>query len=109
MDGIDIKGKSVQAFKLTDGQKKFQRHFQGIQKVRKLLQLKSLALKQQVDQTTLMWNKLNEIAGQLQPPTEMTRDIEGMNFASPKEDPYESMLLGGQEEQGSQQGQGPSF
>lgn len=85
MEKKDRRGEPVEAFKLSEGQKKFQVRFSRLQEARRMLQARTL--QNQIENRSLrdLWEMLEgEFAG-LPVPKNPTRGMEGMNFPDEEE------------------------
>ena len=91
MGKTDTKGAPVENYRLTEEQVAFQKKFGTMQKIRKLLEAKTLQLKYEGDNLAEQWKIWETGLKSLDIPTEAVKDLPGMNFEEqmPQGTPWE--------------------
>lgn len=80
MSNGDKKGTKVEGFRLTDEQRDFQKKVGQLQDIKKLLGLATLQEKARFGSLMELWQGLEEEFLRLSPPSESTKELEGMDF-----------------------------
>ena len=90
---MDLRGKDVEKWKLTDEQKSFQKQVKSYEKIREILNTRSLMISYEAKKVTDMMLELNKRFKMLQPPSQQVRELDGMNFGKPGPEPTKQQLM----------------
>jgi len=87
----DVRGKPVEGYKLSDGQKNFQKQFKRLREIGEMLEAATLTKQMEMEDLRQMWLRLGQEIKALPIPQQATRELEGMDFETQSEQSEQPM------------------